>query len=286
MRSVAPIALVIAATLAPFSARAQAPPRAAPWRDPAPHRLQFVTVSRGVKLEVLDWGGNGPPLVFLAGLGNTAHAWDNFAPRFTDRFRVVAITRRGFGASSHPNDGYDLTNLVNDIRKVMDTLRIQRAALVGHSIAAEELTRLGATNPTRVTKLVYLDGAYDRPSMDSIVDAVFTEPVDIPSIPRPTMIDTGTVEGYIAYVHRTRAVDIPEADIRARYNNDGWNESATFHYGRVGSAAERPQYRRVRAPALAIYSVIDSVSQMEPWVRSDAARRAGQQAVLDKLEPI
>jgi len=100
------------------------------------------------------------------------------------------------------------------------------------------------------------------------------------------MIDTGTVEGYIAYVHRTRAVDIPEADIRARYNNDGWNESATFHYGRVGSAAERPQYRRVRAPALAIYSVIDSVSQMEPWVRSDAARRAGQQAVLDKLEPI
>src|SRR5262245_50195662 len=121
------------------------PAQAASWRDPAPHRLQFVTVARGVKLEVLDWGGTGPPLVFLAGLGNTAHAWDNFIPRFTDRFRIVAITRRGFGASAHPADGYELTNLVNDVRKVMDTLRIQRAALIGHSIAAEELTRFAAT---------------------------------------------------------------------------------------------------------------------------------------------
>jgi hypothetical protein len=32
---------------------------AAPWRDLSPHRITFVTVDHGVKLEVLDWGGNG-----------------------------------------------------------------------------------------------------------------------------------------------------------------------------------------------------------------------------------
>ena len=42
--------------------------------DPSPHKVKFVTVAPGVKLEVLDWGGNGPPLVFLAGLGFTAHS--------------------------------------------------------------------------------------------------------------------------------------------------------------------------------------------------------------------
>ena len=269
-----------------FAATASAQARRAPWRDPAPHQQRLITVARGVKLEVLDWGGNGPPLVFLAGLGNTAHAFDNFAPRFTDKWRVVAITRRGFGASSHPDDGYDLTTLVNDIRRVMDSLRITRAPLIGHSIAGEELSRFAVTYPSRVTKLVYLDGAYDRPAMDSIVDDLFTEPVDIPSIPKPTLADTGTVEGYIAYVHRTRAVDIPEADIRARYTNDGWNEAATFFYQEVGSMGERPPYRRIRVPALAIYAVIDSVDQMEPWVRADKERRANQQAVLDKLEKV
>jgi pimeloyl-ACP methyl ester carboxylesterase len=263
------------------SAGAQARSR---WRDPAPHRSQTMTVARGVKLEVLDWGGTGPPLVFLAGLGNTAHAWDTFIPRFTDKYHAVAITRRGFGASSHPADGYDLTTLVNDVRVVLDNLKLQRVVLVGHSIAAEELTRFAATYPSRVSKLIYLDGAYDRPAMDSIVDELFTEPVDIPSMPAPASADTGTVAGYVDYVHRTRGVDIPEADIRARYTNDGWDESKTYYYNQVGIVAERPKYAQVRAPALAVYSVIDSVDQMEPWVRADRERRENQQKVLDKLE--
>ena len=74
--------------------------------DPTPHRVGYVTVAKGVRLEYLDFGGTGEPLVLLAGIGNTAHAYDDFAPAFTDRFHVVAITRRGFGASSHPDTGY------------------------------------------------------------------------------------------------------------------------------------------------------------------------------------
>src|ERR1700722_12054445 len=41
------------------------------WQiDPSPHTKQFVTVDKDVKLEVLDWGGSGRPLVLLTGLGN------------------------------------------------------------------------------------------------------------------------------------------------------------------------------------------------------------------------
>ncbi len=49
-----------------------------------------------------DWGGTGRPIVFSAGLGNTAHVFDTFASRFTNDFHVYGITRRGFGASSKP----------------------------------------------------------------------------------------------------------------------------------------------------------------------------------------
>ena len=35
-------------------------------RDPSPHQVRSVTVDSSVKLEVLDWGGSGPPLVLLA----------------------------------------------------------------------------------------------------------------------------------------------------------------------------------------------------------------------------
>ena len=49
-------------------------------------------------------------------------------------------------------------------------------------------------------------------------------------------------------------------------------------------SVERPQYRRVRAPALAIYAVIDTVSQLEPWQRNDRERVEGQQELIRGTE--
>ena len=54
------------------------------WQtDPAAHSVQFITVDKNVKLEVLDWGGSGRPLVLLTGMGNNAHVYDKFAPKLT-----------------------------------------------------------------------------------------------------------------------------------------------------------------------------------------------------------
>ena len=61
------------------------------------HKVSFVAVEPGVRLEVLDWGGKGQALVLLTGIGDNAHVFDEFAYQFTDRFHVIGITRRGFG---------------------------------------------------------------------------------------------------------------------------------------------------------------------------------------------
>jgi non-heme chloroperoxidase len=67
------------------------------WKDPSPHITRFVSVDRDVRLEVLDWGGSGRPIVLLAGVGNTAHVFDDFAPKLTAYYHVYGIMRRGFG---------------------------------------------------------------------------------------------------------------------------------------------------------------------------------------------
>ncbi len=136
--------------------------------DPSPHKVHFVTVAPGVKLEVLDFGGgsgggNGPPLVFLAGLGFTAHCFDEFALKFTARHHVYAITRRGYGVSSWPEPSdanYDSDRLADDVLAVLDALHIERPVLAGHSIAGQELSSIGTRHPERVAGLVYLDAAY------------------------------------------------------------------------------------------------------------------------------
>ena len=130
------------------------------WRDPAPHSDQFVTVDKGVRLEVLDFGGSGRPLVLLAGLGNTAHAFDKFAPRLVDQFHVYAITRRGHGASSMPASGYGVDRLADDVLQVIDALKLNRPIVAGHSVAGEELSSIGTRRPEKVAGLVYLDAGY------------------------------------------------------------------------------------------------------------------------------
>ena len=130
--------------------------------DVSPHKVQFVTVEEGVRLEVLDWGGSGRPLIFLAGNGDTAHSFDSFALKFTSQNHVYGITRRGFGASSKPtpaNGNYSADHLGDDVLAVMRALRIERPVLVGHSLAGEELSSIGSRFPSKVSGLIYLDAA-------------------------------------------------------------------------------------------------------------------------------
>lgn len=130
------------------------------WNDPSAHTAQLVKVDKDVKLEVLDWGGSGRPLVFLAGLGNTAHVFDKFAPQFASAYHVYGITRRGYGSSSVPDAGYSADQLGDDVLAVLDVLHLSQPILVGHSIAGEELSSIGSRYPKKVAGLIYLDAGY------------------------------------------------------------------------------------------------------------------------------
>ncbi|HEY6487564.1 MAG TPA: alpha/beta hydrolase [Terracidiphilus sp.] len=132
--------------------------------DSTTHKVLMVTVEPGVRLEVLDWGGSGRPLIFLAGNGDTAHRFDGFAPQFTKQHHVYGITRRGFGASSSPtpaNGNYSADHLGDDVLAVMKALHIDRPVLAGHSMAGEELSSIGSRFPDKVSGLIYLDAATD-----------------------------------------------------------------------------------------------------------------------------
>ena len=164
--------------IASFVVSLQAPAQT----DSSPHKVQFVTVEKAIRLEVLDWGGHGRPLIFLAGNGDTAHAFDSFAPKFTGQNHVYGITRRGFGASSKPapaNGNYSADHLGDDVLAVMQALRIGRPVLVGHSLAGEELSSIGSRFPNKVSGLIYLDAAVSWAFYDSAHPQVEMEMNDI-----------------------------------------------------------------------------------------------------------
>ena len=136
---------------------------------PAPSGTQrFITVQPDVELEVLDFGGTGRSVVLLAGLGDTAHVFANFATKLTPTYHVLAITRRGFGLSSAPASGYTAKRLGDDVVEVIDMLHLARPILAGHSMAGEELSSVATFHPEKIAGLIYLDAGYGYALHDQI----------------------------------------------------------------------------------------------------------------------
>jgi pimeloyl-ACP methyl ester carboxylesterase len=119
---------------------------------------------------VIDWGGAGRSVVLVAGRGNTAHVFGDFAPKLTASCHVYGVTRRGYGASSHPASGYDDQRLADDVFAVLDSLKLTAPVLVGHSLAGGELTTMGNQHSSRLAGLVYLDALGDPKDFPLVTD--------------------------------------------------------------------------------------------------------------------
>ncbi len=231
-------------------------------------------IAPGAAVEVLDWGGRGRPLVFLAGLGDTPHVYDDFAPALTDSFHVVGITRRGFGHSTGLPDT-SVADLVEDLRTALDSLRLSRVILVGHSIAGEELTGFGVTYPDRCEALVYLDAAADRSDSDT-TGAGELDRLWRPFLGRPgmTSADSASLTAVEAYYARNVVRGLPEAEARAltrldsagRYAGErGYDSLGSKRIHQLMESLEPPDYHRLRCPSLAVYALPDSAAAYYPW---------------------
>src|SRR5712691_3313961 len=236
---------------------AQPAPQSAPtWRDPSPHHVRWITVDSSVRLEVLDWGGSGQPLVLL-GCYLTAHVHDDFAPKLTNQFHVYGITRRGIGASDKPTTGYTVQRSVNDVLEVLDSLNLQKSLLVGTSCAGQILTMFASLHSDRLRGVVYIDGATD-PTLTPD-DLPMPDPATLPRPIKPPAPDYTSFEALRNSRQRDQGFSFPEAELRQQFaaNPDGSVGrslmSLEIRRAITVDARIKPDYSRIRVPVLAIY---------------------------------
>jgi pimeloyl-ACP methyl ester carboxylesterase len=209
--------------------------------------------------------------VLLAGLGDNAHVYDQFAYQFTDRFHVIGITRRGFGRSSQPAHGYDLDTRARDDIAVLDKLNIRQAVFVGHSVAGTELSKLGAAYPGRVKKLVYLDAL----DLGSGGWATLPQP---PPAPENTPEDLESVQRLAAAFARFDGYRKPLAAICNMIRTDPSGKvlgptTPPEIYSKIHAGLQPAQYDRVQAPALGIFNKITPQLRMPYYWYLDPAKQ-------------
>lgn len=133
----------------------------------------------GLSLNALECGSPSAPLLLLThGITAQGHIWEPFAERLAGDFHVVALDQRGHGDSDKPDRGYAAADYVADMLGVLDSLGVERAILVGHSLGARNSLCLAAAHPERVQAVVAVEyGPWiARDHLDTLDQRVLSAP--------------------------------------------------------------------------------------------------------------
>lgn len=98
--------------------------------------------------------GAGEPLMLVSGLGGTAAYWKPNLPVLAAKYRVIVHDHRGAGQSTHSKIRYSVDQMTDDVVRLMDHLKIERAHVVGHSTGGAIGQTLAIRSPERLRKLV------------------------------------------------------------------------------------------------------------------------------------
>ena len=231
----------------------QASQSASSWRDPTPHQIRWITVDSSVRLEVVDWGGSGPPslarvLPNRACVRRIRSEADESVPcirHYTARNRCVRQA---------PDRVYRAA-VGKRCVEVLDSVNLQNL-LVGTSCAGQILTLFASQHSDRLNGLVYIDGASNP-----------TVPAHDPPMPDPTTLPVRSSHLHLTTPHSRHFETLGNAIRGSASRAELRQQFAANPDGSVGrslmspeirraitvDARIKPDYSRIRVPVLAIY---------------------------------
>jgi pimeloyl-ACP methyl ester carboxylesterase len=134
------------------------PPSSIPTHFDAIERMSIQTVLvHDQRIAYLDVGA-GPPVVLIHGFGGSMWQWEQQQHTLSQHFRILTLDLPGAGLSDKPEIDYRPDQMLDFFVGFMDAVKIQQATLVGNSMGAGLAIGMALAHPTRVAKLVLIDG--------------------------------------------------------------------------------------------------------------------------------
>ena len=216
-------------------------------------RAQVIRVDTNVELEVLDWGGQGRPIILLAGY-LTAHAYDPLAEKLAALGHVYGITRRGPGAA-------------RDVIEVLDALKLtQKPVLAGHSFGGQDIGFIAAAHPDRIAGIVYLNSVEDPTLKASDYGVDSPDAKLLPASMRaPNPPDLSSIEAYQKWQRQTHGIAFPASEIRQLYEIRPDGSLGKYQVPRATNQGLfkgliQPDYASIKVPVLAFFAGLPTLA--------------------------
>ena len=123
--------------------------------------------------------GEGHPVMFVHGYGAVKENWMCQKGVLSEEFKVILFDNRGAGKSDRPNIPYTMDMYVEDIRALLDSLKIEKVHLIGWSLGGMIVQNFILKYPERVNKFVLINTFAGFPNQQGL-----------------TMYKNGLIDGY------------------------------------------------------------------------------------------
>ncbi len=217
--------------------------------------MATATIGDGRTIHYDEWPGSGDPVVLITGLGGYRASWRPVAEQLAPEFRVIAPDNRDAGENDPEDAGYTISDMAGDVAALLDTLGIERAAAVGHSMGGFIALHLAIDHPERVSKLVLVGTSpaaglaigqpFPPPPRESwITDPVARSMAALPQSYAPGFFDRNP-DKLAEFAERSRGNHI---------TRDGYARQASA----INESHDvRPQLASIAVPALVIHGEVD-----------------------------
>lgn len=126
------------------------------------------------KLAYTDYGGSGPLVLMLPGMGDLRAEYRFLAPKLAEAgYRPIPIDLRGHGESSVPWSSYDVPSVGGDILALIDHLNAGPAHVVGTSFSPAAIVWAAVERPDRVRSLILFSPFVRDAPMNPVSKAIF-----------------------------------------------------------------------------------------------------------------
>jgi pimeloyl-ACP methyl ester carboxylesterase len=229
-----------------------------------------------IELAYEDTEADGPPVVFVHGLGGSTRVWDAqlFATEDND-LRGIAYDQRGHGRSDKPPGPYSVEQWTTDLIGLLEALELGDVALVGHSVGCMVAEHAAVALGDQAMALAVCGGVLKWPDE---AGAVFEQRAELAQAGKMEEVIDAVIATGLSERCRTDRADVTKRMRELLEANDpkAYAEAVT-----ATAAAEMLDPKQLRCPVLAFAGSGDPVTPPSESEAIAAAAPQGDSAIID-----